>query len=164
MLPREEPDRPERHQARALRVVELGHDHGRVGLDRAALEQQVAGRHQVGERGNGLVHRHLGRTVEDDPDRALVVVMADQDDRAPEVRVEERGVRDQELPAEGIHGPEPSRNVDETRPLRSTDQPFGTSFFGSQNGSGTTSASIGPVGESTWSRVPWVASPIGTHA
>jgi hypothetical protein len=54
-------------------------------------------------------HRHrlrdgrLRGPVEDESHRALLVVRRHQDDRAPEVRVEQVGGGEQELALEGLH-------------------------------------------------------------
>ena len=55
------------------------------------------------ERRGRVLHERLARPVQDDAHRALVAVLGDQDDRAPEVGVDDDRRGDQQLAAERLH-------------------------------------------------------------
>ena len=77
-------------------------------LDRSAREDRLVVVDEVLERRHRLGDRGRRRPVQHDPHRSLVVVLDDEDDRAREVRIEQRRRRDQELAAERflwIHAP-----------------------------------------------------------
>ena len=100
---RQHADVVERDQRRVARVLELReHDHGRR-LYRAADEQLVVRVDELLELRHGLAHGRLGRPVEHEPERAVVGVLDDEHDRAPEVRIEQRGPGDQQLATNGVH-------------------------------------------------------------
>ena len=73
-----------------VRVVELGkHEHGRL-LYGAAHVHRLLLTDEREEVGHRIHDRGLGRPVQHEPGRALLVVLRDEDDGATEVRVEER--------------------------------------------------------------------------
>ena len=83
----------------------------RVRLDRSAAEQHAGRGDEVDQCVGRLADGHLGRTVEHDAERAVLVMIDEQDDRPGEGRVVEDGHRDEQLAGvPGRHG----------RPLRST--------------------------------------------
>ena len=87
----------------SLALDEVGQDDDRRRLHRAA---DVHRAHVVGEQGelrHGLVDGGLGRAVEHDPERAFLRVLADEYHGAPEVRIDETGTGDEEMPFEGLH-------------------------------------------------------------
>ena len=84
-------------------VLEVREDHRRLRLDRSAAEDRFAGRDQCGEGRRGLLDRGLQRLVQHDTHGSVVVVMADQDDRASEVGVPQRRAGDQQVASERVH-------------------------------------------------------------
>jgi hypothetical protein len=54
--------------------------------------------HEGSELGHGVDDRDLGCPVEDHSERSLLRVLPDEDDRPPEIRVDERRPGDQEVP------------------------------------------------------------------
>ena len=90
-------------RAASVGVFELGQDDHRRRLDRAADEQLLLGIEQRLELGDGLADAGLRRAVQDQPERALVVVLDDEHDRAPEVRVQQRRTGDQQLSSHRLH-------------------------------------------------------------
>ena len=60
-----------------------------------------------------------------DAERALVGVLADEDDGAPEVRVDERRARDQEVPSQRLHGRNHRRMDGVAREIRLVARPQG---------------------------------------
>jgi hypothetical protein len=60
----------------------------------------VAGVRQPRQVGHGVPDGDRGGTVEDEPHRALVGVLGDQDDGAPEVRVEDLRRGNEQLAAQ----------------------------------------------------------------
>ena len=102
-----------------LDVVELGEHHERLGLDRPADEDRVVGAGESLECRDGVERRNVRRAAEDEAHRAVVVVVRDQHDRLPEVRVDEGWGGDEQLALQGLHyanrQPSPSTNVFRTR-------------------------------------------------
>ena len=118
--------------------------------------------HQRGERR----HRHgdptsLARLY--DAHRAFVVVVADQHDRATEVRVGGRA-GDQQVSAQRFHGPIISRTTGPRGPTYVRDQPSGRPCSDPGRAAPLVTAGTGPSGDSTSSSFPGSASSIGTHA
>ena len=62
----------------------------------ADVDERVEPCHSA-EVGNGIPDRRLRLPVEDEPHGAVVTVLTEEDDRAPEGRVEQRGSREEEL-------------------------------------------------------------------
>ena len=98
----DEADVLEYERGRLLHVVELRQHDDRGRLHRAADVDAGAGVDEVFQRRHRIHDLGLGRPVEHEPHRALVGVLGDEHDRAPEVRVEERRRGDQELAAERL--------------------------------------------------------------
>jgi len=82
------------------RVLELGEHEQGVGLDRAALVDQRVAARELGELGRRLADDELARAVQHEPERALLVVLADEHDGPREVRVRERRSGDEQLSAQ----------------------------------------------------------------
>jgi hypothetical protein len=82
-----EADRADDRQAGVGRVVELAEDEQGVGLDGTAGVDDGVLTDQLGELGRDIADEQVAAPVEDEAERALVGVLADQDDRAREVRV-----------------------------------------------------------------------------
>jgi len=70
-------------------VLELDQDDDRLGLDGPADEDEAVVAGKLSEIGHGVGHEQLGRPRQHEADRPLVVVVGHQDDRPPEVRVDE---------------------------------------------------------------------------
>ena len=58
---------------------------------------------EVGDRRHRVRHRHVGDAIEHEAHGPVLAVLAEQDDRATEVGVEERRAGDEELTAERAH-------------------------------------------------------------
>jgi hypothetical protein len=99
---RHEPDPVEDRRGRGVDVVELGEHHECLGLHRAADEHRVAGAGQAGQRRHRSGRGHVGRAAQDEPHRAVLVVMRDEDDRLPKVRIVQRRRGDQQLTPETV--------------------------------------------------------------
>src|SRR5690242_7693674 len=84
----------ERRIARVLEPCE--HDH-RSGLDWTTDVQQVVTVDHLLQLGDRITYNCLGRSVQDQPERALVGVLDHQHDGAPEVRVKQRGPGNEQL-------------------------------------------------------------------
>src|SRR5205085_4020921 len=129
---------------------------------RSTEEQRLAGFDQLRQGRNGLMDAHVGATVQNHPDGAVLVMMPDEHDGTSEVRVPQRWAGDEQLAAEGLHpGILTSATCSQIRP---NVQLFaGICFFGSRNGSSVTIADIEPSGDSIVIRVPAGAFSIGTQ-
>ena len=66
-------------------------------LDRPAGEDRVAVS-QVGQVGHGVVHREVGRAVQDDPEGSFLTVVDDVHHRSTEVLVHQLWGSDQQRP------------------------------------------------------------------
>ena len=86
------------------RVDEVREDHDRLRLDRPSEVDDVVVLDELRERWHRVRDRDRRRPVQDDAHRAVVPVLADEDDRAPEVRVVEPGPGDEELTAKRVQG------------------------------------------------------------
>ena len=84
-------------------LVELGQHDQRRGLDGAADVQRVVEVEELLELGHGLADGRLRRPVEHQAERAVVGVLHDQDDRAPEVGVQQSRARYQQLTSCRVH-------------------------------------------------------------
>ncbi len=90
-------------QAGRLRLLELGeHDHA-PGGDRAAFVDERPLAAQRRELGRRLGHRPLARPVEHEPQRAVCVVVGDEDHAPAEVRVGQGRLGDEHLSLERVH-------------------------------------------------------------
>ena len=90
-------------------------------LDRAADEEPLALPCQPGQRGRRLLDRSGRGTVQHHTQRALFVVLADQDDRPPEGGLDEGRTGDEQLAAEALHAPIIVRDERVHRRFRSPD-------------------------------------------
>ena len=86
------------------RVDEVREDDDRLGLHRPSEMDDVVVLDELRERWHRVRDGHRRRPVQDDAHRAVVPVLADEDDRAPEVRVVEPGPGDEELTAKRVQG------------------------------------------------------------
>ena len=86
-----EPDPADDRHCRLADVLELGEHHERVGLHGAADEHRIVCAGEPVEHRHGLDRGDVGRTAEDEPERAVLVVVRDQDHRLAEVRVDSDG-------------------------------------------------------------------------
>ena len=75
--------------------------------------------------GHGLVDRGLGRAVEHDAERALLRVLADEHDRAPEVGIDERRAGDERWPVAATPRPYHRRMEGVGREIRLVGAPPG---------------------------------------
>ena len=93
------------HETVDVRLVdEVREDYDRLRLDGASEMDDVLVLHELRERWHRVRDGHRRRPVQDDAHRAVVPVLADEDDRAPEVRVVEPGPGDEELTAKRVQG------------------------------------------------------------
>ena len=90
--------------ARFLGILELREHRDTVRVDRPADEHGVTGIDDRRQLRHRLTDRRLRTAIEDQPDRALVVVRRDQHDRPFEIRIHDRGRGDQEVAGQGVHG------------------------------------------------------------
>ena len=94
-----EPDAAEDRHPGPGGVLELAEDEQRVGLDRSAGADQRLLADERRELGRDLADDELAGAIEDEPQRALVAVLADEDDGPGEVRIGERRAGDEQLSA-----------------------------------------------------------------
>ena len=98
-----EADAAEDRRGRVLDVLELGQRHERLRLHRPADEDRVVRAREARRAPAPRRRGHVRRPAEHEPHRAVLVVMGDQDDRLAEVRVDERGRRDEQLSLKRVH-------------------------------------------------------------
>ncbi len=88
---------------RRIGLLVLGEHQDRRGLHGPADVHGILSPGEVLEVRDRLADRRVRRAVEDDAERALVVVLAHQHDRPDEVRVLESRARDQQAASQGVH-------------------------------------------------------------
>ena len=99
-LGRQEADRAEHEGRRLVRVAEVAEHDDRLGLHGPADVDEVGVVDEIGERRHRVGDGDRRGPVEDHAHRALVAVLADEEDAAAEVRVEQVGPGDEQLSAE----------------------------------------------------------------
>ena len=104
LLERDEADVVEHDDARFLGILELRQHRDAVRIDGPADEHGVVGVDDRRELRHRFADRRLRAAIEDQPDRALVVVRGDEHDGAVEIRVHDRRRGDQEVAGQGVHG------------------------------------------------------------
>ena len=87
----------------SLGILELREHRDAVRIDGTADEHRVADVDDRRELRHRLADRRLRAAIEDQPDRALVVVRRDQHDGALEIRIHDRRRGDQEVAGQGVH-------------------------------------------------------------
>ena len=90
-LCRQEADRAEHERGRLVGVAELPEHHDRLGLDRAADVHELGVVDEIRERRHRVGDRDRRGPVEDHAHRTLVTVLADEEDAAAKVRVQQIG-------------------------------------------------------------------------
>jgi hypothetical protein len=70
-------------------MSKLGHEHRAARLNGTALKERLPIGNEMAQRRDGLPHRDVERTIEHDAERAIRIVLADEDDRVAKVRIEE---------------------------------------------------------------------------